>query len=1185
MATATPQAKYDLADDNRRIRSPLERLRGYIRSYVTLEGLTTALVFMTLWFWIGLLLDYGVFRLTSLFIPGGLDWVQIVPWWLRAVVLTGLLAWLGTLVITRVAVRLFKEFQDSSLALVLERRFPRILEDRLITAVELSDPEKASQYGYSKAMVRETIKVAAEKVDQLPLQLVFDWKRIWRTGWRLLLLGGLGYLLASLGLGLLARSREPQPLSGGFGRFHDVATIWAERNLLLRNTIWPRETFLQIIEPDVDELRIGRNTPPPSLRVRSYRYIVEDSKDPRRAPEGWRPLLWSDIASRPELLGKDFNVTPPPIDWKARDEKLGLTVDEVELQLEQFDVRHGNGWTIADDRAPGNVRPLRWIDLKGEIPAGQSLPPLPPYWPQVLAGAIATSSGQAGPLLASTSIEATHGNIPVDQIETWLANIKDPDNRLPDTLIPLRNLLDRLKRYDLLRQTLNRLEERATNLSLSRTLRKLDIPPEVNLSYNNNTKYVSKTLLPSARNPATGNEFTGGFSELEASAYGYTASANDYSTPRRYITVLPPPELASLLVEQERPAYLYYRPSPGKTGQDLRGKRQHFAGVDILERGGGLSRLDDLPSGTSVTLIGQANAPLKSVVIKPSKEGDATVFPQPAIEDRTFRVRFEEVRRELDMQITFVDRDGVVNQRQVLLRPREDLAPELLDVQPDSIIRKNKEGSYIVSVKARVPFSGKVQDDHGLAGIRYVYTLSRLETGPKINVAALLTLSGLPGLGSDAAHAPLIAALTSQAAIEARARPTGSGDVNLQKEQVVPVSEIVNRANREKIWARNVLPRVIMPANHGFDTMVEETEGKLLSWNDLEARLAKPLSLSERPKMVSNYTIKSDSPDNPERDPLGNDFALLPLNLQALSSRDLQPRYRMQLWVEAIDTDVESQMSREAKLQGTGIYAGVPLAAVNPASLMLLPALIQVAQRDLNIPEPHISPSKEKFNFLVVSENELLTEIAKEEEELRIQLEEVDKFLDEGERKLSRELVELSSGAIKPANLGAVSQRLDRILEVVLDKQQVKCKEVSDDYRRILEELKTNLVDDKIIKRVESTIVNPLQTIADKGFGDSRGVVATFKVSLDTAREANSVDALGPPRAEGARALASVRQLRESLKKVLDSMERLTDINKLIKSLREIEETEQAQADLFNQIRQELEKQILEGATEDPKKP
>ena len=1182
MATATPDRKHhNLADDTRRVRSPLERLRGYIRSYVSLEGLAVALVFLALWFWIGLILDYGVFRVTSLFIPGGIDWVLVLPWWFRAVVLTGILAWLATLVVVKIAVRLLREFKDSSLALVLERRFPHLLGDRLITAVELSDPDKAAQYGYSRAMVRETIAEAAERVNQLPLNHVFDWKRLVRTGYLILLMTVVCYFLAVLGFGLVAQAREHQAVASGFGRFNDVSTIWVERNILLRNTIWPRDTFMRVIEPTVDELRIGRNAAAPTIRVRAYRYIVEDGK----APEGWRPLLWQDLNHRPELLGSDFVATSPPDDWTPRD-PAGLTVDEIELRLNQFNVRKGDGkngttgWTIIDPAVSDDPRPLRWSDLQSEAMAGLGLPLLHPNWAQTMAGTLAISSGTPGPLAGFSHLATAHLNLPIDQIEAWLPTVKEGDGNDKDTVLAVKNLLNRLERFHHLRQMLDRLDERAGDLSFSRTLRKLNIPEVVTLAYNSNAKSVTKNLQPSARNAATGYEFTGGFTDLEPGSYGYYATANDYSTPRRFITVLPPPELASLLVEQERPAYLYYRPSSGKTNRDLRGKRQLFTGVDILERGGGISRFDDLPAGTSITLVGQANADLRSVVIKPTRD-DSFRYPQPEVHGKTFSLRLEEVRREFDFQIIFTDKDGVVNQRQVILRPREDLAPELLDVQPDSIIRKNKEGTYIVSVKARIPFTGKVQDDNGLADLRYAFTLAKLDSASRINVAALLTLAGLPGFGTTEVNIPLVAALAVIGTEEARARPAGNNEVNLQKEVDVSASVLANRVERDKLMVRNVALRLLLPTMPGFNAMVLETENQPLPWTTVESMLPKAQSLAERRKLLKTFTLKSDNADNPERDPLGTDFALAPFNLQAPTEKDLQTRYRMQLWVEALDTDVESQINRTARIRGTGLYAGVPVAAANPLSLLIAPGLFQMAQADLDTPEPHLSPSKEKFTFLVVSETELLTEIAKEEEDLHVILKEVDRLLDEGERKLVRENDDLTSGSVKAANLGAASQRLDRILEVVLDKQQVKAKEVSDDYRRILEELRTNVVKETIVTKVRNTIVVPLETIAERDFPQTREAVLSFKNSLEAARAADTKEAIGLARGEGAKARAALLALREALRKVLESMQRLTDLNELIRQLRGIEEAEQIQADILKKIKDKREEEIINGATKD----
>src|SRR6516162_6537902 len=149
MATITPPARSPqrLAESQRKVRHPLQRLRSTIRFYVSMEGATVLLLYLALWFWIGLALDYGFFKLFSV------DWVQELPWGFRAGVLMVLLAGLLAVVAVKVLFRLLTDFRDSALALVLERRYPRLLGDRLITAVELADVRKSARYGYSREMI------------------------------------------------------------------------------------------------------------------------------------------------------------------------------------------------------------------------------------------------------------------------------------------------------------------------------------------------------------------------------------------------------------------------------------------------------------------------------------------------------------------------------------------------------------------------------------------------------------------------------------------------------------------------------------------------------------------------------------------------------------------------------------------------------------------------------------------------------------------------------------------------------------------------------------------------------------------------------------------------------------------------------------------------------------------------
>src|SRR5262249_21519937 len=150
----------------------------------------------------------GVFQLLDF------DWVRELKGLAEGastdVVLRGII--LGVLVLGLVAVvawkllwRLTREFSDPALALVLERRYPRELGDRLITAVELADPRMADKYGYSQELVDQTVNDAADRVERLPVRQVFNWGRLARLG--LLVVGltvglylvtGAGFLMIGL---------------------------------------------------------------------------------------------------------------------------------------------------------------------------------------------------------------------------------------------------------------------------------------------------------------------------------------------------------------------------------------------------------------------------------------------------------------------------------------------------------------------------------------------------------------------------------------------------------------------------------------------------------------------------------------------------------------------------------------------------------------------------------------------------------------------------------------------------------------------------------------------------------------------------------------------------------------------------------------------------------------------------
>jgi hypothetical protein len=326
MATVVdPKRSWNRAETDQRVRHPLQRLRSYIRTYVTLEGAAIFLLYLTLWFWIGLLLDFGVFKLFSF------DWVQQMPRLvgdtfpiMRIGMLVILVAGLLALVAVKVILRIVREFRDPALALVLERRFPRQLGDRLITAVEMADPALAAEYGHSQPMVDQTIQDAATVVDTLAVKQVFNWKRLYKYALALCVLTVGLFLLVGVAYCLFAQ----RGVMSYFYRFRDVAAIWTERNLLLQDSLWPRRAYLEVIrykgsQNDPREMRIPDGSSP-ELWVRSVRWVIADPK----APEGWRAMRWKDVE---EILGRKIDI-PLRRDWDG----WIVDLDELNPKVEDF---------------------------------------------------------------------------------------------------------------------------------------------------------------------------------------------------------------------------------------------------------------------------------------------------------------------------------------------------------------------------------------------------------------------------------------------------------------------------------------------------------------------------------------------------------------------------------------------------------------------------------------------------------------------------------------------------------------------------------------------------------------------------------------------------------------------------------------------------------------------------------
>ncbi|MHC4879239.1 MAG: hypothetical protein ACYTGL_22520 [Planctomycetota bacterium] len=193
----------------------LAELRARIRRYVLIEGIALTVVALASLFWLSLLVDHTWFQVSRL----------ELPYWFRAAFDVGVAGLAGFLLVSWVGLRVLRGFRAKALALVLERRFPE-LNDRLVTAVELSEASETTDSPLASAMLRQTVADAVEATQKLDLTSVFDRKPLQRA------VTAAAVLIASIG-GLAVASNS-------------TIQTWKSSFLDLDDEYWNRECALTV---------------------------------------------------------------------------------------------------------------------------------------------------------------------------------------------------------------------------------------------------------------------------------------------------------------------------------------------------------------------------------------------------------------------------------------------------------------------------------------------------------------------------------------------------------------------------------------------------------------------------------------------------------------------------------------------------------------------------------------------------------------------------------------------------------------------------------------------------------------------------------------------------------------------------------------------------------------------------
>jgi hypothetical protein len=271
---------------------------------------------------------------------------------------------------------------------------------------------------------------------------------------------------------------------------------------------------------------------------------------------------------------------------------------------------------------------------------------------------------------------------------------------------------------------------------MNRKVRKLVVPDTVLVMYWNKK---AKTYAEMNMQKRGDNEFMVRLKDLTESVV-FTVRGEDY-TPELPIVVKPPPHLNHFVCDQYRPAYIFYR-LDGQASL-LAGKRQLFADLPLSVSIGETNKLK-VPAGATVALRATADRELKAeprILPVPGQEGRAAVQAVSELtqdedgKNTRFTVRLDNVRTKQEFLIEFSDLENIAGRRRVEIDAAADEKPTV-EVEVEPYIREVKEGSEykeyksdrVVTVSGWIPFVGKVRDDHGLAGLDVVYSLTPLET-------------------------------------------------------------------------------------------------------------------------------------------------------------------------------------------------------------------------------------------------------------------------------------------------------------------------------------------------------------------------------------------------------------------------------------------------------------------------
>jgi hypothetical protein len=713
------------ADTDRKVLDPLQSVRKYIRSYVVFETGAIVVILLCTWFWVGLLLDYLPFAFFSF------DWLQSLNQvdashnasrWIRGIILFVVVAWVGYYLVSRLFLRFFTEFSDQSIALVLEKRFPHILEERLISAIQLSDPKIAEQYNFSPVMVQRTIEEARERVQHVPVEQVFDWSRLrWLWVWALVVTFGVFLLVGGLAIGYRSLRERPMGPVRYAWNFYHTAAIFTERNLLMGSSYYPRDAHLEVVRfqdhGHKGEMKIPAEENRPDLVIRAVEWAIADPE----SMGGWRSIKIAEAAP----LVPGFESALAELPFSPTFPYWIFDGDDV------------------DESIPSGVVPDIWTGKTHEE-----------------VSTLLESEQKLTPDIKKSLRETmNYQNWTVDKLFVQWKLVVEAERfkkSNPAQFAKAAEAMDRLA---------ERLHDAEEGGRQQRRFRRMQVPTDVAAVF----YYVDRNSVNPGEGKPGQNKYIVELKNLEESA-DMVVRGGDYTTPPLKLTLVGPPRVVSLHMEKREPAYLYQRVVGSQA--KLKGERQVFRNIDVshlkeipIAQGGDITLLGTFepgrkirPKGFTMFALPEAPAPVvplaenerrerwemprARVVIEPQGgapiRGDALILAQ----DRgSFRFQMRNVQSLVGFTIEFFDEDNVRGQATLKIRTVPDTPPQFdtanefvknIDLavglrKPKIKGEQGKEqqtfgDGLLITPDAAIPFNcNKLADKQGLADVRWIF--------------------------------------------------------------------------------------------------------------------------------------------------------------------------------------------------------------------------------------------------------------------------------------------------------------------------------------------------------------------------------------------------------------------------------------------------------------------------------